>query len=403
MLDFEKIEKQLAGLTVDDMIDTSVLSRSNKIRWEVSTSELKSVFSVVKHMVSKSPLGKLFRISRSKYGIKLSATDGNSCFSYELELKNNSNIMDASFFILYSSMESLVPLFPDDVTSFYQENNILYVELKGGIFPIQTTQTDIFSVWDTVEIGKKIGKFETNNLKNVIRDTIPYVLQSEQMQDRRVVVEKESDCTYLYGSYRWSMLRTPLVAEQAGSMEWRIRDIQAIKLLMQHFPSENIHFYQARGGNVPLLAVQGIRYEYLFVKNDYSTSSMSKKLLSSFSKDHIYFFADRYNLNQVLDFCNKNEEIQENIGFLISSNSLFILMHMKNGLNTTFRINGYSPVDLPEWKAYVQKHVAYSTFKSVSPLEETDFLEVGFSQDQNYLGFFGVSDSLISCSQGETI
>lgn len=394
-IDFGTISDSI-GLTVDDMIDLLDEDVVEEQRWELDSKEIKTIFSVVKSIVGKSPITKCVRLEATKVGLVISATDSLSFLQYEAGILNSGQILQGAYTILFSSIEPLLAMLPKNKTVIYERDGFLYVQLIGGSFPIATVNADVYTNWDKVGIGAKIGKIDTENMQTVIRDLLPYISSSEQVQDRKITFDVEDGQTYAFASYKWSIVRTPVQAEGVANVDLRYKDLQILKQLLQASSGENVHMYSVEGMNA--IAVQSLNYTYYFVKGTVAPHPLTRKLLNSLMQDCYRFKANYNHFLQVLKFANQNQDILSEVKVRTSSQSLFIDVKLTNGIVTTFRIMGNSSTQMPEISVELNKEVGLTTLKAVSMAEAKSSTEIDivFSKDMSYIGFCGISQSLIS-------
>lgn len=384
------------GLSTDDMLDLEEDDVTEEAHWEIESKEFKAILSVIKAMVARSPIPKMVRFESSSLGLKISSTDSMSFVQYDVSILNSKNIMQGSFTVPFSSLESLVMMLPKNKTVIYLSKDVLYVQLVGGSFPVYCTSTDIFSMWDKVSIGEKIGKIKTGDTKRIIHDLLPYITSSDQIQDRKISLDSENGVTYAFASYLWSMVRTPIQAEGISSVDLRFKDLQIIKLLLNSTSSDHIHLYEVNG--MSAVAIQSLNYSYYFVKSTPYSPSLTRKILGGLGQDNQEFLANYSHLLQVVKFANQNQDILPDINFIISDSVLFIEVALSNGTHSTFKILGVPSKKLPNFKVKMNKEVVFNTLKAVTLNEESSDIKIRFSPDFSYCGFSALSDSVISCT-----
>lgn len=390
------------GLTINDMLDLDDAEITQDFRWEVDSKEFKSILGVIKSIVAKSPIAKAVRLEATNLGLVISATDTLSFLQYEAGILNSQQVLQGSYTVLFSSLEPLIPMLPKNKTVIYSKDNLLYVQLVGGSFPISTINQDIFGNWDAVTIGEKIGKIDTEDMRTVIRDMLPYITSSEQPQDRKITFDVEDDTTYAFASYKWSMVRTPVNAEGIKDVDVRYKDLQILKQLLSASSGEHVHLYSVNG--MDAIAVQSLNYSYYFVKSVKNNAPLTRKLLHSLieSPDSHVFMVNYSHFFQVVKFANQNPDIVGEISIRVSNDFLFVEVTLNNGIHSTFKIMG-QPVSagIPPISIKLDKEVALTTLRAITmdEVKSSTELSVVFSNDLSYVGFAGVSESIISASK----
>lgn len=403
-LNFAEIESSLGGLTVEDMIDMEEEIDIPYDRWELNSKELRSVISVVKQIVSKSPSDKVIQFKKTRFGLRVSTTDTLSYMYYDISISNVRKVLEGTFYVSYASIDSLMSMLPSQKTAIFLKDGTLHVQLMGGSFPLTHVSTGIFVPWESLSIGDKIGKVLTSGFQQTLRDMTPYISQAEQVQDRKLLIDQEGQRSFAFGMYKWSMIRTPIQFDGMPQLEIRYKDLQVIKSLLQSFSTDHTHFYKANGmEGTEIVAVQGLKYTYFFVKSVPSTSQLTRRLLDSLQETNYVFQVNGLHLQQVLKFAVQNQDILEELKVRVSGNHLFIELQTSNGIRSTFKVMGRAECDIPDMLIKVNKQILFIVLASVS--RNSDFSTscmVKISKDMSYIGFSSISDSLISCT-GETV
>ncbi len=225
---------------------------------KIDTQEFKHFLTVAKNVISDSGrdiVSKSICMEVEEEKLIMRATDFDVYLEYEIELKNEEDVLDEGIILSLDAMEQLIKAAPS-VTIIYKEDDEFKVRLLGGVFPLKTYNMGLEKFIFDEEIDK-VTDVSSTDMYEVIDSFSGAASSAVAPTERRIYCEDDGS----YVNYMWSILISEIGFTE---MDIKVKDIKVLQNLIKDV-DDDLEIYETSEAKVDRMVIKGDNFSYAFL------------------------------------------------------------------------------------------------------------------------------------------
>lgn len=325
----DELVVDIEDMEEDDIQDFNLSNSQEEIEYphfKFDTDELKKFLGVAKNIISTSNSDSITNsifLTEENDKLILRVTDLDVYLEYEVDLKNEVNVLEDNVFIPLDIIQKLIKATQEE-SVIYKKEGDYFLTLIGGDMVLETSDAEEEGFrYDGEE--EKLKEVNSEELFNVVKDLGNLAISAVSPKEKRVYLYDNE----AYANYMWAGVKAK---KSFVNMDLQVKDIKVMKKLLDGV-EEELKVYNLNSSDVNRKIIEGDGFRYVFIISDLDVSASIKESIEEADiEEGIYIECD---------YLNKLVEIASSLPYSTGK----ILMNYAEGNKLNLTIKTQSEMD----------------------------------------------------------